>query len=190
MQPGLSGFIVQSKTRGTVAVGSIAVLSVNKLNDRINRLHNRLRASIWCRASESRCNSNEPLKLDSLLFGKIVKNSSSLVLEVRNLVPVKSTKCDSVMVSIYNLRPQLIHEGTKCTFGGGYTNFSFSTTGELVLTIRSDKSSDYTTKDTGAEKFDDFVHIIPVQHVTPNDPKLNHGHWRPGSECNLDSQSS
>jgi hypothetical protein len=26
--------------------------------------------------------------------------------------------------------------------------------------------------------------------IAPNDPKLSHGHWRPSSECNLDSQSS
>ena len=32
---------------------------------------------------------------------------------------------------------------------------------------------------------------VKVMRVTmPNDPKLSRGHWQPGSDCNLDSQSS
>ena len=33
------------------------------------------------------------------------------------------------------------------------------------------------------------THSLFPEHL-PNDPKLSHGHWRPGCECNLESQSS
>ena len=42
------------------------------------------------------------------------------------------------------------------------------------------------------------LNLLAVEHSAhnfnggrwPNDPKLSHGHWRPGFDCNLDSQSS